>query len=127
MAGINKNLLSQSMHRFRSLEAELFECKENGKISDAEYRSKFKRLEMLRSQLTMLQNVQQNPTLANEFDRRTVELPVLSDCSRKEQKIVHRTLVETSKNLKIMADDSLKLLKWVYSVHSGKGKECLLN
>ncbi len=120
MVGINKNLLSQSLHRFRSLEAELFENKACGKISEAEYRSKFKRLELIRSQLTMLQGVIQNPAGTQDMDRRTIELPVLSDCSRMEQKIVHKSLVETSRTLKIMAEDSVKLLKWVHSSHSGK-------
>lgn len=108
---LNEQLLQQCMHRYRSLEVELNDAARNGSIQAADYASRLHMLQQLGQRIASLEVSAASTKITVERSR-VMDLPLLEECSREEQRII----VEALGNSKKLAE---KLLQDIETLKDG--------
>lgn len=121
MQGVDRQMLVQTRHRFRSLEIELFDASTSGILLESDYRSKMQRLTQLQQKLASIEALADYQRTPLRGESGTIEFPVLSDCSLMEQRIILASLVETRSMLRVISEESSKVFKQVSDVQKGRG------
>lgn len=120
MSGLNQELLRQCIHRFRTLEVALADAGENGASETAEFKQRVARLQKASRALERLNEMQSRAMRPQDYNS-AVDLPVLEDCSRSEQKIIQAALGASSDLIASLNQDSERLLKYVRLAQTGHG------
>ena len=111
MADTNPKLLNELKHRLQSLEADLLEAARSREISEADYTSRLERLRYAMAyagkiKILMQSSGNRTPKVSQ------VDLPVMGDCSRLEQKIITRFVAETKKDIADLAVKAGQASEW---------------
>lgn len=119
-ANLNEQLLQQCMHRYRSLEVELNDAARNGAILAADYAKRVSALQQLGQQIASLEVAVATTKITASYAG-VIDLPLLEECSRGEQKIIHSALSESKKLMAQLLSDTEKLMECLSSATSESG------
>lgn len=117
---VNEQLVKQCLHRYRSLEVEIIDAARSGLVTEARFNECVKRLERVRRNLEAVHSKRETSSHVSPLKFSTIELPVLSDCSRSEQRIIRATLSDNARMLDQIAVDTTKLLSYTRDAHADK-------
>lgn len=117
---LNEQLLQQCKHRYRSLEVELNDAARNGAIQSVDYARRLSALQRLGQQITSLEVVSATTKITASHPE-IIDLPLLGECSRAEQKVILSALSESKKLIDQLTLDTEKLMTYASAATSESG------
>jgi hypothetical protein len=118
MSGLKSTLIHELRHRLQTLEADLREASQAGRITEHDFQTRMQRMVRADQHAEKLLSVTSAQTLQTEIPSQ-VDLPVMSDASRLEQKIVSRFVKETKAYTKELAAKVGRATDWTIDAAHG--------
>lgn len=111
MSKINPKIMNDLMHRLQSLEIDLHEAARSRELSESEYSARLERLRYALDYAGKLKSMVMAP--APSFDKSSqVDLPMMGDYSRMEQKIIMRFVSETKNHVADLSAKAREAAEW---------------
>jgi hypothetical protein len=111
MSGLNAVMIHELRHRLQTLETDLREVAQSGLLTEHDFEMRLARLARSELQAKKLLQVASAKTLVAEIPSQ-VDLPVMSDASKVEQKIISRFVRDTKAYTKELAAKVGRIKTW---------------
>ncbi|MEI6397771.1 MAG: hypothetical protein WCO71_03275 [Pseudomonadota bacterium] len=118
MSGPNPTQIHELAHRLQTLEVDLHEAARSRTITEADYRSRLERLKQSMEQGANLKKIMSANRMPTPLPSQ-VDLPVMGDYTRIEQKIVARSVNDTRKYTSELSLKVRQVSEWAYDAATG--------
>ena len=118
MSGLNAAQVHELTHRLQTLEIDLHEAAQSRLITEADYSARLERLRRAMAHADKLKKMAMTQTMASALPSQ-VDLPVMGDYSRVEQKIVSRFVADTKVYTNELASKVIRAADWARDAANG--------
>lgn len=118
MSGPNPTQIHELAHRLQTLEVDLHEAARSRTITEADYRSRLERVKQAMDQGAKLKKIMAANRMPTALPSQ-VDLPVMGDYTRIEQKIVARFVSDTKKYTSELSVKVRQVSGWAYDAATG--------